>query len=1033
MKSTVTNKAGLVWIVSLLVMTMALFTNVDSALAGGNKGPIQQSAEKGAEAATKFDSAKWLELYKKNGWDKSKFVRLSQERSSSTISEMSPDLKALHQKLEGESKMAELRNRKVKTIKPFKNAQKVSALKLSGKLRSRSINFAAGTTTILLNGSNPDTISVGDSLEVTINLSGDTAWVDLYWDANDNQMVDTSDFLLFDDDDDNFIVDNGFEDEDTTTGIIQITLYPYGFDEDDWLLLGDNGFLLVAYDGPTAADADTAALWIESVPTGFSVSGSVDGHENILIWAESCMDESCFDFGPDGAALTTSDASGNYTINLPASGTGYWMIGAVDVFEVTGGLLPSPPAQVVFVIGAEIGVDFLFVTGDATIVVTLSDENGIAIEGVLISAESFGFGGGAEDTTNAAGAVSFEVVEGEWYIYVEPSNLLPDYLVPFSEVVFVASGATEVVNLVAFTNDDSITGTTYLNNVATGEFTVAGYSELGYTETVSQDSSSAFWNGYYSLPVSSLADTVMYNSGYCVSVCHLSSNQYVVQDHYNVPSGSDSIDIYILEAEGYIEGTVYDADTFEPIPWAGVCAGDESDTTGVSFNCRGTDEFGYYEIPVQNGTYVVAAFAEGYQVEWVDSVLVNFDTVWVDFHLERFDAGEPGTIYGTVYNANIDDPVPVPDANVEVFNDFFSASVRTDSLGDYWIDVPGGLYQMVASAIGFFPDWVDSVVVDSNIVNVDFYLEESDGVCYPDVRQVTDVPNDQGREVLVTWPRACLDFADIEFYSLWRLPDERGMGGAPTHMSTIPEAGWGVYSKPAATLGDSIAQDDIWWSTYIVIAHTEFDDVFLQGWPNRGYSVDNLIPSAPTLSGSEDNGGVSLTWTEIPEEEAKYYTVYKRDVTAGGSFEALVNVIEIAFVDLNVLIDNSYAYYVTATDFANNEGNTSNEYTLMVTSVDNLKNAIPDEFALGQNYPNPFNPTTSISYQLPVSGNVRLHVYNLNGELVNTLVNGEMAAGYHTVKWNGLTSTGKVIASGVYLYRIQAGDFVQVRKMIMMK
>ena len=187
------------------------------------------------------------------------------------------------------------------------------------------------------------------------------------------------------------------------------------------------------------------------------------------------------------------------------------------------------------------------------------------------------------------------------------------------------------------------------------------------------------------------------------------------------------------------------------------------------------------------------------------------------------------------------------------------------------------------------------------------------------------------------------------------------------------------------------------------------------------------------MSGSEGDGGVSLTWTEIVNEEAKYYTVYKRDITAGGSFETLVNVTETAFVDLNVIIGNSYEYYVTATDFANNEGEISNSYTLMITSVDNLENAIPDEFALGQNYPNPFNPTTSISYQLPVSGTVRLQVFNLNGELVTTLVNGEMSAGYHTVEWNGLTSTGRSIASGVYLYRIQANEFVQVRKMIMMK
>ena len=1030
MKLTVTKKAGLMWVVSLLVMSMALFTNVDTATAGGKKGPVLQTAEKEDEAASKFDAAKWLELYKKNGWDKSKFVRLSQERTSSIISDMSPDLKALHKKLEGQSKIDKLKNRKFKPMKPFKNSQKVSELMLSGKLKSPSINFAVvDTTIILLNGNNPDTISVGDSLEITIALAGDTAWIDIYWDANNNQMVDTSDYSLFADEEDNFIVDNGFEDEDPDTGVIQLTLYPFGFEDEDWLLLGGNGFLIVADDG---LDADTAALWIESDSTGFSVSGTVDGHEDIVIWAESCSDEFCTDFGPDGFALTTSDTAGNYTLYLPASGAGYWMIGAFDAFGVTDGLFPSPAGQIVFVFGAETGVNFTFVTGDATIVVTLSDENSIPLAGVKITVESFGFGGGGEDTTDASGVASFEVVEGDWYVQVDPDFLLPDYLVPFSEVVYAISGGVEVVNLTAYTNDDFIEGTTFLNYVATGGFTVGGYSELGYTQTVSEEDSGGVNEGNYSLPVSSFADTVMFNSGYCVSVCHLSSNQYVVNDYYNVPSGSDSVDIHILEADGLIEGMVTDFDTGEPIPWAGVCAGVEGDTTGTSFNCGG-DESGYYQIPVQNGTYFVAAFADGYMYDYVDSVVVADDTVIVNFQLENFETGDPGSIHGTVFDANTGDPIWGADVEVfSVFSEFYDVVV-TDSVGDYWIDVPGGLYEMVASAIGYFPYWVDSVAVDSNMVNVDFYLDESDGVCYPDVWDVRDVPNDQGREVLVTWPQACLDFADIEFYSLWRLPDEGGMGGAPTHMATVPEAGWRVYSKTAATLGDSIAPDDIWWSTYVVIAHTDFDDVFLQGWPNSGYSIDNLIPDAPALSGSEGDGGVSLTWTEIVNEEAKYYTVYKRDITAGGSFEALVNVTETVFVDLNVFIGNSYEYYVTATDFANNEGKISNSYTLMIVSVDNLENAIPDEFALGQNYPNPFNPTTSIRYQLPVSGNVRLNVYNLNGELVTTLVNGEMSAGYHTVEWNGLTSTGKDIASGVYLYRIQTNDFVQVRKMIMMK
>jgi len=754
--------------------------------------------------------------------------------------------------------------------------------------------------------------------------------------------------------------------------------------------------------------------------------------KGIIIFAQSCVNEFCPDSGDVAFALTVTDSAGDYTLDLPTSTFGYWLVGVFDVFGVTGGLFPNPQFQLVFVTGDEVGVDFEFIEGDATIVVTLEDDFGTPLSGITIVVEAEDdFGSGIEDTTNASGVVTFDVIGGYWFVFPLAEDLLPDYLVPHEEETSVDSGGVAVVNLIAYGNDDSITGRVYLDDFPIGNMLVRGVSNLGYSLTYSEGVSAPEGEGYYSLPVSSEIDTTFGPSGYCVSVCHLSADQFTVFDHSEVPAGSDSIDIYIVTADGLIAGSVRDMVTGDPIEFAGVCVGDESDTTGVSFRCGGTDENGYYEMPVVNGNYFAAAFAEGYNAEFVDSIFINNDTALVDFYLDRFDTGEPGAIYGTVYDANTGDPIY--GANVEVFSEFFFDEVGTDSAGNYWFDVPGGLYEMVATAIGYFPDWVDSILVDGNMVNVDFYLDESGGVCYPDVWSVMDVPNDQGREVLVTWPQACLDFAEIEFYSLWRLPDEGGLGSAPTHMATIPEAGFSVYSKPAATLGDSIAPDDIWWSTYVVVAHTDFDRVFLQGFPNTGYSVDNLIPDAPALSGSEGNGGVSLIWTEIVNEEAKYYTVYKKDITAGGSFEALVNVTETVFVDLNVLIGNSYEYYVTATDFANNEGEISNSFTLMVISVDNLVNAIPDEFALGQNYPNPFNPSTSISYQLPVSGNVRLNVYNLNGELVTTLVSGEMSAGYHTVEWNGLTSTGRGIASGVYLYRIQANDFVQVRKMIMMK
>lgn len=94
---------------------------------------------------------------------------------------------------------------------------------------------------------------------------------------------------------------------------------------------------------------------------------------------------------------------------------------------------------------------------------------------------------------------------------------------------------------------------------------------------------------------------------------------------------------------------------------------------------------------------------------------------------------------------------------------------------------------------------------------------------------------------------------------------------------------------------------------------------------------------------------------------------------------------------------------------------------------------VPMTFAVSQNFPNPFNPTTTISYQVPRSVNVTLQVYNVLGQRVKTLVNNRMDAGFYKAVWDGTNDYGAKVASGIYIYRLRAGDFVQVKKMIMMK
>lgn len=94
---------------------------------------------------------------------------------------------------------------------------------------------------------------------------------------------------------------------------------------------------------------------------------------------------------------------------------------------------------------------------------------------------------------------------------------------------------------------------------------------------------------------------------------------------------------------------------------------------------------------------------------------------------------------------------------------------------------------------------------------------------------------------------------------------------------------------------------------------------------------------------------------------------------------------------------------------------------------------VPENYGLAQNMPNPFNPATTISYEVPEAGAVKLVVYNLLGQQVRTLVNDNIEAGYHTIAWDGADEFGRQVASGIYIYRMKAGDFNATRRMMFLK
>ncbi len=102
----------------------------------------------------------------------------------------------------------------------------------------------------------------------------------------------------------------------------------------------------------------------------------------------------------------------------------------------------------------------------------------------------------------------------------------------------------------------------------------------------------------------------------------------------------------------------------------------------------------------------------------------------------------------------------------------------------------------------------------------------------------------------------------------------------------------------------------------------------------------------------------------------------------------------------------------------------------LITTVDEKKNSLPDKYKMYQNFPNPFNPSTVINYRIKVGSHVTLKVYDLFGREVATLVDGYQDAGEYKTQFSILNSQ---LSSGIYFYKIKAGNFIETKKMVFLK
>jgi hypothetical protein len=250
---------------------------------------------------------------------------------------------------------------------------------------------------------------------------------------------------------------------------------------------------------------------------------------------------------------------------------------------------------------------------------------------------------------------------------------------------------------------------------------------------------------------------------------------------------------------------------------------------------------------------------------------------------------------------------------------------------------------------------------------------------------------------------------DIKLYGVYEWMEEEWVS-----LGSVPATQDSVYTFLAHTYKDSTNMG-IYWSKFYISAHSTDPLVYFNSQPDSGYSIDNLAPQAPeglAVISQVNEYPVELRWNRNSEKDINYYCVYKED-------EKIATIIDTTFIDSDVL-DGEYVYKITAVDFNGNESGFSESVS--------EETELPTEFSLSQNYPNPFNPSTVIEFALPTSGNVSLKVFNSLGEEVAELVNTEMVAGYHSVNFDASN-----LSSGIYFYRITADNFIQAKKMLLLR
>jgi hypothetical protein len=316
---------------------------------------------------------------------------------------------------------------------------------------------------------------------------------------------------------------------------------------------------------------------------------------------------------------------------------------------------------------------------------------------------------------------------------------------------------------------------------------------------------------------------------------------------------------------------------------------------------------------------------------------------------------------------------------------------------------------------------------------------------YGGIQSVTDVPQDTGGQVRLTWSPSRFDAAGEEYqvteYSIFRRYDPDGQaapllvdgGGLPyppgswDYVASVPADMESSYSTVVPTLQDSTITDGMAWSVFFIRSRTAATGVFFDSPPDSGYSLNNLQPAPPTgfVVDRSPADGTQLSWNPPAIADFAHFRIYR---AASPDTPALPGTLYHVTTGTEHFDPDPglWHYLLTVVNLAGQESEPA-------TGLSHLPGGL-HELLLHQNAPNPFNPSTSIHFVVPAGGApVRLAVYDARGRLVRRLLDDFLAEGEQSVRWDGRDGQGQAAASGVYQARLEASGRSRVVKMLLLR